>query len=130
MFKAYQKYPKVFKQNEKRVPYILQKRASNSPFILKGHNFNSEDILPPNFGLEDVFLKHELNQRNNPSSILIKNGELDSEKETNKASNYIRYFHTADGVRQNKNNIYQSASLDPYRDSPPYIQNNDSDDLL
>lgn len=128
MFKSCKKYPKVFKQTEKKVPCIIPNRASNSPFILKGHNFSNEDILPPNFGLEDVFLKHELNQRNNPNSILIKNQEFNNAEITNKASNFIRYFHTADGVRQKKNNIYQSSSLDPYRDSPPYIQHNDLDD--
>jgi hypothetical protein len=128
MFKACKKYPKVYKQTEKKVPQILQKRASNSPFILKGHNFSTEDILPPNFALEDVFLKHELNHRNNPNSILIKNQESNNAKITNKASNFIRYFHTADGIRENKNNIYQSSSLDPYKGSPPYIHNNDLDD--
>ena len=135
MFRAYnKKYPKVFDQEQKKVPYILQKRTSNSPFILKGHNFNTEDMLPPNFGLEDVFLKHELKQKNNQQnsemeSIMIKNPGQAQQEGLNKASSYVRYFHTSDGAR-NRNNVYNGSSLDPYRDSPPYIQHSESSDFL
>lgn len=128
MIKAYRKYPKCFKPDERKMPYILQKR--NSPFILKGQNFSSENVLPPNFGLEDVFIRNEQKQKYNvPGSILIKNGDSGIEDSMTKASSYIRYFHTSDGAR-NRNSNYQSSSLDPYRDSPPYIQHSGSSDFL
>lgn len=127
---AYKKYPKWFKLDNKKIPYILQKRNSNSPFILKGQNFNSEEILPPYLKLEDVFLKNELKQKNNlPNSILIKNGENSSNEGMDRVSSYVRYFHTSDGAR-NKANINNSSSLDPYQDSPQYIQHSGSSDFL
>lgn len=126
--KAYKSIGNNSNQDVKKIPYILQKRNSNSPFILKGQNFSSEDILPPNFGLEDVFLKNELKQKQNlPNSILIKNGDNKSNESMNEASPYVRYFHTSDGAR---NRNQQSSSLDPYRDSPPYIQHSGSNDFL
>lgn len=108
----------------------MQKRNSNSPFILKGQNFNSEEILPPYLKLEDVFLKNELKQKNNmPNSILIKNGDSNLDEGMNPTSSYIRYFHTSDGART-KANVNNSSSLDPYQDSPPYIQHSGSSDFL
>ena len=59
------------------VYYLLFKVAlsnSNSPFILKGQNFSTENILPPNFGLEDVFLRNEQKQKAlMQGSILLNN---------------------------------------------------------
>ena len=127
VMKVYKKYPKCFKPNERKIPYILQKRNSNSPFILKGQNFSSEDIIPPNIGLEDVFLRNEMKQKNMQGSILIKNE--DHGDSMAQASSYVRYFHTSDGARP-KNANYHSSSLDPYRDSPPYIQHSGSSDFL
>jgi len=112
------------------VPYILQKRNSNSPFILKGQNFSTENILPPNFCLEDVFIRNEKRNSNNlQGSILIKNWDQNSTENVNKAGPYVRYFHTSDGARNRANN-YNASSLDPYRDSPPYIHHSGSSDFL
>ena len=80
--------------------------------------------------LEDVFLKNELKQKNNvPKSILIKNYDSNSSDGMNQTSPYIRYFHTSDGAR-NKANMNASSSLDPYQDSPPYMQHSGSSDFL
>ena len=100
------------------------KQDQNLPLFCKGKNFNSEGILPPNFGLEDVFLKYELNKKrknsnNNQGTIMSRNHALDPRKSNNN-SLYVRYFHTSDGAR--KNNAY---SLEPYRDSQPYLQQNE-----
>jgi len=101
------------------------KKMSNSPLWL-GHNFNSEGSLPPNFGLEDVFLKYELNKKkNNAQTILTRNNGLDSRSSGNKNPLYVRYFHTSDGARTKIN----SSSLEPYRDNQPYVQNNESSSL-
>lgn len=65
----------------------------------------------------------------NQGSILIKN-ELNSNEELGKVSSYIRYFHTSDGARNRNTNYYNSSSLDPYHDCPPYIQHSGSSDFL
>lgn len=127
---GYQKAVNIFKPDKKRIPYILQKRNSNSPFILKGQNFSSEEILPPNFGLEDVFLRNELKQKlKMQGAVNHQNRNLIQDEAQNKASSYVRYFHTSDGAR-NRNANYNSSSLDPYHDSPPYIQHSGSSDFL
>lgn len=111
------------------MPYVLQKRNSNSPFMLKGQNFSTEDILPPGFGLEDVFLRNELKSNNHQGSILIKN-DASSTENLQKVGQYVRYFHTSDGARNRQSNYYNSSSLDPYHDSPPYVQHSESSDFL
>jgi hypothetical protein len=99
--------------------------------MLKGQNFNTEDILPPNFGLEDVFIRNEQKSSNtqNQGSILIQN-DKNSNENLSKAGQYVRYFHTSDGARNRNPNYYNSSSLDPYHDSPPYIQHSESSDFL
>ena len=136
--KTYKKYPKCFKQDNKKIPYILQKRNSNSPFILKGQNFNTENMLPPNFGLEDVFLRNEQQQQQQHQQQQRKmiypmqysrNSDIDSNDGMIRNQLYIRHFHTSDGAR-NRNINKNISSLDPYRDSPPYIQHSCSSDFL
>lgn len=101
-----------------------QNNTNNNPLFWKGKNFNSEGILPPNFALEDVFLKYELNHKKggNPETIVSRKEGYDTRCSRNDNPLYIRYFHTSDGIRKHNN-----ASLEPYRDSQPYLQQKDSD---
>lgn len=91
-------------------------------------------MIAPNFGLEDVFLRHERNNNNSSNDgdlqFIMKNGGSRNNNDNfSNAQPYVRYFHTSDGAR-NRNNYYNSSSLDPYQDSPPYVQHNGSSDLL
>lgn len=65
----------------------------------------------------------------NQGSILIQNGR-NSNDNLSKVGPYVRYFHTSDGARNRNPNYYNSSSLDPYHDSPPYIQHSESTDFL
>lgn len=102
--------------------FTPKQQSNNNPLFWKGKNFNSEGILPPNFQLEDVFLKYEGDKKKgvSPAAILNKNVNYDTKCSRNKNNVYVRYFHTSDGARKHSN-----ASLGPYRDSQPYLHQNE-----
>lgn len=97
--------------------FTPKQQTNNVPLFCKGKKFNSEGILPPNFALEDVFLKYELSNKKQltPENIMPRNGGVDTRCSRNNQQ-YVRYFHTSDGIRKNNN-----ASLEPYKDSQPYF---------
>lgn len=98
--------------------FTPKQQTSNAPLFCKGKNFNSEGTLPPNFALEDVFLKYELSKEKQLTleNVLNRNEGVDTKCSRN-AQQYVRYFHTSDGARKHNN-----ASLEPYKDSLPYFQ--------
>ncbi|CAI2372713.1 unnamed protein product [Moneuplotes crassus] len=87
-----------------------KQQTNNVPLFCKGKNFNSEGILPPNFALEDVFLKGLCRKH-------LGNKESNGTKCSRNNQQYVRYFHTSDGARKHNN-----PNPNPYRDSQPYLQ--------
>ncbi|CAI2372557.1 unnamed protein product [Moneuplotes crassus] len=98
--------------------FTPKQQTNNATLFCKGKNFNSEGTLPPNFALEDVFLKYELSKQKQltPENVLNRKEGIDTKCSRNEQQ-YVRYFHTSDGIRRHNN-----ASLEPYKDSLPYFQ--------